>query len=97
MTLALTLALSPGERIRRIGNSRFEPLNLVAAEVTRRKALWLKTVRLVTSAATNGRFMGRGNSIKAPPLPGFLLPSSGGEGEKVNEIGRRLTCVDTNG
>src|SRR5437667_10993381 len=48
------------ERIPRKPSSRLAALNLVAAEVMRRKELSPKGIRLVTSAATNRRFMGRG-------------------------------------
>jgi hypothetical protein len=44
--------------------SRFEP-RTIAADVRRRKVLQSKRVRLVTSAATNGRFMVRVNVLIA--------------------------------
>jgi hypothetical protein len=47
------------ERILRKEISRFEPLNLVAANVRRRKSLIATRVRLLTPAATKRRFMGR--------------------------------------
>ena len=69
-------SLSPGERARvrilRNQFSRLGPLNRVADEVTRRKALWFKRVRLLTSAATNKRFMGRA-SVKTILLSAFLF------------------------
>src|SRR2546425_9304202 len=53
------LSLRSGERIPRKPSSRLAALNLVAAEVLRRKELSPKGIRLVTSAATSRRFMGR--------------------------------------
>src|SRR5438094_533229 len=55
--LTPSLFSSDGERFPRKPFSRVEPLNLVTAEVTKQTELVLCRIRLITSAATNRRFM----------------------------------------
>jgi hypothetical protein len=70
-TIALTL--SPGERLRRKGISRVAPLNCRSRGNEALILLWLKSLSLLTSAPTDGRFVGReshGNAGRSASHPG---------------------------
>jgi hypothetical protein len=97
--LALTPTLSPGERFRPTGISRFEPLNGrgngIAGFPTGEPADWKVGV-------TEESFMGRGlrwprwaKSLNGEPSPALqnVLPLPGGEGWGEGE--RFSNCIDT--
>src|SRR5262249_50349702 len=66
---------------------RIRTMNLVAAEVTRRKRLEFKKIRLLTSAATKERFMEGVLACRRAgrPAAAFFLPAI----TKIRAAGRR--------
>ena len=68
--------------------TRIGPMNLVAAEVRRRIFSVRDSIRLVTSAATNRRFMGRGFPLSSCGLP--RRPSFGSSTRAAASAARNL-------